>query len=243
MQILYEDAFLRVTFSDRGSKDQVLVCFTDAGREMGHVGKAIRQVREKPEQFVRTSKHLQCSAIYVTDKTASWGNHIHFEQIADLIEAQTRGKKISILGVSMGGFNAVVASNYLDASLCMSFCPQFSVSPAIMPQEHRYDAFVDAITEFRIPSLIDQFNNRCAYYTFNGSKGADRYHWERFPVLKNTHHYVFPDIDHRVARELRKRDVLIPLISACMNGDEPGMTLSGKVSYFINEIALETENS
>lgn len=242
MKVLFEDTFLRVTFIDRGSKDRLLICFTDAGLEMGHVGKAISHAYKFPEQFTRTTEHLNCSAVYVTDKTASWGNHISFEQIAKIIAEQAVNKKITILGVSMGGFNAVVASNYLPASLCLSFCPQFSISPKVMPQEHRYDSFVQAIKEFQIPSLDGQFNDTCVYYTFNGSQGADRYHWEKFPVLKNAHHYVFPHIDHRVAKELRNRDVLIELIEACMQGDEPSKTLSGKVPYFIHEIAGAPQN-
>lgn len=236
LEILYEDRFLRVAFADRGSLDRILVCFTDAGLEMGHVGTVMANVSANPEQFVKTAEHLNCSAIYVTDKTVSWGNHIDFEQIALIIKDHVKGKKVTILGVSMGGFNAVVATRYIDALLCMSFCPQFSVHPDIMPQEHRYDAFVAAIEDFHIPSLEEYFNDSCVYYTFNGSQGMDRYHWEKFPVLKNARHYVFPEIDHRVARELRVRDILVPLIGACMNGDEPAKVLSGNIAYFIHEI-------
>ena len=236
MDVLYEDRFLRVAFADRGSSDHILVCFTDAGLEMGHMGTVMAKVSANPEQFVRTAEHLHCSAIYVTDKTVSWGNHIDFEQIASLIDKHIAGKKVTILGVSMGGFNVVVATRYIDAWLCMSFYPQFSVHADVMLQEHRYDAFVAAIKGFRISSLERYFNDTCIYYTFNGSQGMDRYHWEKFPVLKNARHYVFPEIDHRVARELRARNILVPLIGACMNSDEPAKVLSGNVAYFIHEI-------
>lgn len=235
-RVLFEDSHLRVSFVDRGSTERLLVCFTDAGLEMGHVGEAMDQARRRKTQFVTTARLLACSAVYVTDKTVSWGNHIDFDNIAEIIRPVTVGRQITLLGVSMGGFNAIVASNHLGASLCMAFCPQFSVDPSVMPREHRYEAFVSNIRQFKIPSLENQFNAACQYYTFNGSRGEDQYHWERFPVLQNARHFVFPEIDHRVARELRKRDILVPLISTCMRGDDPATILAGNVAYFVHQI-------
>lgn len=238
-RVLFEDPQLRVSFVDRGSTEHVLVCFTDAGLEMGHVGEALDQERRRKTQFVKTARLLACSAIYVSDKTVSWGNHIDFDHIADIVRPVTECLNITLLGVSMGGFNAIVASNYLNASLCMAFCPQFSVDPVVMPREHRYEAFVSNIKNFKIPSLENQFNPNCNYYTFNGSRGEDQYHWERFPILHNARHYVFPEIDHRVARELRKREILVPLIGTCMRGEDPASILAGNVSYFIHQIRVK----
>ena len=235
-KILHDDDALRISLIERGSKTNMLVCFTDAGLEMGHVGAAMSVAREQPEQFVKTADYLDFSAIYITDKTVSWGNHLDFGHIARLVETEAQGRLLTLLGVSMGGFNAIVASNHIKARLCMAFCPQFSIHPDIMPHEERYKNYARQIRHFAIPSLANQFNPQCVYYTFNGSSGADQFHWEKFPVLDYARHYVFPDIDHRVARELRKRNVLIPLIAACINGKEPGAALSGHVSYFIHEI-------
>lgn len=190
--------------------DRVLLSFTGVGHGLGGVD-------VQRAEFFRAGNGF-ANTIFVTDITRSWGNSLDFDAIGSALAPYLEGREAYALGNSMGGFLAVLASQFWPMKRVVCFVPQYSVRPKVIPKEARWREYRDAIVKWRYSSLEGSFAPETEYYLFSGRKGPDWRQWRRFPDLPNVQNVLFSSLGHRAAVKLKRAGVLDPLIEACFDG-------------------------
>lgn len=215
MHFVYEDHVCRITAAHPPSAAhrRLLLSFTGVGHAMGGL-----EV-QKPE-FFGAGRDFD-NVVFISDLTRSWGNALDFDQICAVLAPYVDGCELSAIGNSMGGFLCVLASTVFSIKVSLSFVPQFSVDPRVLPREHRWRDYRDAITAFRYPSLEGQFNAETQYYLLFGSDKFDVRHWERLPKAPNIETIILQGFDHGLANGLKRADLLVPVTTACMQAVSP----------------------
>lgn len=211
MTTLFEGPYVRVTSRFREKMEgDLLVCFTGIGHNLGGMN-------VQSEEFLGAGQQFG-NAVFITDKTRSWGNRLNFDRIADVCVRLT-GANIHLLGNSMGGFLAIVASNYLKAKTCTAFAPQFSVHPDIVPGEQRWKQFTSTIKNFKIRDLSDQFNASTMYNLLTASSNPDYIQTNLFPKKINIRHFSALEGGHDISAVIKKNGMLPQVLAACFAGD------------------------
>ena len=121
----------------------------------------------------------------------------------------------------MGEFLSVILTNYLNVKVSISFVPQFSVNRKIIPDERRWDKYVDNIKEWKFVSLENYFNNFTQYYIFSCDTKVEERHWGKIPFKKNICKVIFENTDHSLSLILKEKNILYNIISLCFNKDNP----------------------
>lgn len=227
-QILYDDTFLKISCLPSAS-DSVVLCFTGIGHSLG--GLDVQQT-----EFTGTSLRLGMP-VFITDKTRSWGNKIDLAQVAQIIAPVTAGKSVVALGNSMGAFLAIAASSVLNLRHVFAFAPQFSVDPAVVPDEARWKKYRDHIMDFRIPSLERRFAPACQYDIFVGDDPLEKMHWEKFPHAPNIRCFIVPNTQHDVALEMKARGHLQTILADCKDPDLSAANLAERYGYILRDHA------
>jgi hypothetical protein len=208
--IAHEDAALRVAVSGNTEDPGVFLCFTGVGGGVGGV---------QMEEFVGSTRLPGYFAVYITDKKRSWFNW-DVAPVLEVLRPYIEGKSVITIGNSMGGFGAIWMAGVLgNAHACLSFAPQYSVHPEIVPAEKRWWNYREAIRDWRVPSLMHAFAPATRFWTFNGGRDAE--HWSKFPQGENLSHFLTRDAGHDVARTLKEAGVLSEVIRDCIEGIDP----------------------
>jgi len=203
MQVLLDSDTTTVSFIDKETST-IFICFNSLGMDSPNL-----------LDFYSLSKTF--SIIFVTDKTSSWGNHIDWKSVADIINPIIDGKDSYSIGVSMGGTNSVISSNYLNTGTVISFNPQYSIHPEVFP-ESEYRPYADKIKNWIHTSLKKSFSNSKTYYTFVSSgdtldiKFLDRYPKHIFDCGST--------FGHNLAFDLKNAGLLSDLLSLLTEGAE-----------------------
>lgn len=210
MELLHEDGDVRLTVV-RAESDHLTLCFTGVGHAMGGVD-------VQGEEFLRASSGA--TAVFVIDKHRSWGNRLDFPAIAQHIAPLAAGRTVNALGNSMGGFLAILMSRFMALRSVVAIVPQFSVSKAIVPEEDRWDRYVDKIKEWRHESLAGCFVPETDYYVLAGVSAIEARQLNLFPTAPNIHKIFFRGarFNHNVAQELKTAGLLYPVIADCFEG-------------------------
>ena len=118
----------------------------------------------------------------------------------------------------MGGFGAILLSRLAPIDTVISFVPQFSVDPRIVPEETRWKDYTSLIESYLYPDLSDAFVKHTTYYVFNGLSPVEEVHFRRFPAAENVCSLLFPAESHGVARMLKQYGMLKAVIDLCVDG-------------------------
>ncbi len=207
--LVHEDAVLRVTALGDARAPGVVLCFTGIGERMDGAA---------PEEFVASARLPGFSTLFVSDRTRSWYNAFPPEHLSGVVAPIVAGRRVVAIGNSMGGFGAIWASGLVPCETVIAFAPQWSVHPAIVPEEDRWRRHRDAIAAWRIESLAGRFVPGTRYVTINGA--VDRPHWSRFPIRPGIDHLLVADAGHNPARLIRERGALGDLIATCVAGGD-----------------------
>jgi hypothetical protein len=212
IKILHEDSDLQVSIIEKEDSEFVTLAFASA--DLQYHGMDLL----KPE-FIKSSKFA--TTIFIVDKTLSFGNNVDFNLLQKIIFPHTKDKKINAVGSSMGAYNAIIASNFIDISTIVAFVPMFSPSPKVILGENRWYRFMDKVRTLHFESLENQFNNKSQYYIIAGFSGADRKQLCKMPKKSNIHKIYFknPYFHHDVARILNEQKILYNVIESCYNGE------------------------
>lgn len=186
-----------------------LISFTGIGHSMG--GMNLQRT-----EFFGAGKMFG-NVVFVTDKTRSWGNRLRFKAITRVV-SRVSGGNVHCIGNSMGGFLAVVATNYMRIKTCTSIAPQFSVNPEIVPEEKRWKNYTKNLTEYQYKSLSDQFNDETRYTLLTASSGPDLAQTRLFPTAPNIHHLSALNGDHNIAASMKESGLLNEVLRACFFG-------------------------
>ena len=210
MRTVVDTDALKISIVENES-DSVTLCFTG-------IGNAVGGIDIQSEEFFRSSH--RSTALFIIDKHRSWGNSVDFSTIKTVVDDLGPSKTVNAIGNSMGGFLAILATRFMAIDHCIAIVPQFSVDRRIVPGEHRWDAYVDRIGDWRYPHLGDAFNDSTLYYILAGVGGADDRHLRRFAPAQNVHKIYFrnPALNHNVAQVLKERGVIYDVIGDCFAG-------------------------
>ncbi len=114
--------------------------------------------------------------------------------------------QIVTIGQSMGAFCALAAAEVLPVSAVLAFGPQFSVDPARMPQETRWDTWTRRLGPLRhatAPLPADPW-----LVLFHGLQD-DRDQALAFPQRAGLDHVLFPALGHSgLVAHLKARGLL-----------------------------------
>lgn len=172
------------------------------------------------EEFKKLDSNLG-PQIFIFDKNRTWGNAIDFDAMVETVKPFCENRRVITMGLSMGGFLAVVASRYLNPEACIAFVPQYSMKPDIMPGERRWAAYTRNIKNWKIPSLDGYFDATTNYYVFFTADPMERQHLAKVPVQENIQTYVVRTGGHNVGQAMKDSGILYPTIEACIKGAKP----------------------
>ena len=221
MKTLFEDDFMKVAAVENGSPDLTL-CFTGIGNSIGGLN-------IQSEEFRKASSFS--TAVFVVDKTRSWGNNVDFPRLAEIVSSYG-SKNINAIGNSMGGFLAVLVSRFIDVSTVVAICPQYSVSREVVPKEHRWSDHVNNIQVWKYKSLDGCFCERTKYYVLAGVGGHDDKQLKWIPDRSNINKIYFKDkrFNHRVSLALKEDGILYGVVADCLAGKRPSEIIAEKFS-------------
>ncbi|HEX3984329.1 MAG TPA: hypothetical protein VHX12_11590 [Acidisoma sp.] len=161
---------------------------------------------------------------FVRESPARWYNTIDLSALAAFAAAQ-RERHIVTLGNSMGGFAAILFSLILPGVRgSISFCPQFSVHPDEVPFERRWNEYVSAVAEWRYRTCLPVAWNHpkgVSHTLFCGSGvPSDIRHAELIvqSARNSAAAFILEGCGHDVARHLKSRDLLLPLLDLLIEG-------------------------
>ncbi|WP_162933030.1 glycosyl transferase family 90 [Roseovarius sp. EL26] len=155
-------------------------------------------------------------------KSALWYQDADFfhamEQVKNYLP---EGKKLTTYGSSMGGYGAILAARHLGAQRVVAACPQFSIDPAVVPFERRYNSYVEAVGEFRY-DILKELDNSIEYFClFDPSHTRDRRHVQRLAIPAKWHNVIIRGAGHAPLRtivEAGAQDALYSLLTFHDNG-------------------------
>jgi hypothetical protein len=213
--VVFENDRLRISHAPGNSEGgDVVVAF--AG-----VGHALQGVAH--EEFARTLRepHAVKEAYFVVDKDRSWYNATADDILTEL-GPRLDGRRVLLLGNSMGGFGAILFSGLLPQSqTVLSFSPQFSVRRQIAPFETRWQEYIDSIRNWQFDTCVSSPSNPAAKYVFFGvGDRRDAGHAELLRQVgdPSIHILLLPEAGHGAIRHLRDVALLPRLVDEGLNG-------------------------
>lgn len=214
MKILHDDENVKISITEKENSNRVTIALASA--DLRYHGMDLPQ-----GEFVRSAE--AATTIFIVDKKISWANSLDFALIQRIAAPYVQNKTINTIGSSMGGFTAIVTSNFFNVSTVVSFVPQYTVNNEILPNDGRWNCFSHKIKTWKFPSLENQFNKTTQYYILAGTNGPDKRHLQRFPIQSNVHKIYFnhSQFHHDTARILKLNNMLYPVVEACYAHTSP----------------------
>ena len=161
------------------------------------------RVAQINEFFHLTKKY---NVIFIKDTSRSWFNNLDLVTIKKNIKTKTN----YCIGYSMGGFNAIMFSNFFPIKKVIAFSPQFSIHPSLS-KDKTYLNYAARIKKWKYKQL--KFNNKTKYLLIFGSSKNEKYHASKIPNQKNIKIITIDGCDHATAPFHKKEKKLKKLIS------------------------------
>ena len=202
-------------------KPRLVVSFSGVGKEGTIPGS-----REIIWEFEGTfSDDDETHVVFVRDCSCGWyTDSEEFFQVIEFLEyyMRTNGiKNASSLGLSMGGFGALLLSAYMDLDNVVVFSPQTLVGKG--PEnslDRRYDKIIERASHAvsgDLGPLSFRANN---VYVFAGEDDwLDVWHTIRISGKTNVNAYLVPKADHNTARYFKGKYNLRGIIRDLISGD------------------------
>jgi hypothetical protein len=172
------------------------------------------------EQTFMDFKSLSSSytTIYITDKTMSWANNVEWELLAKTIKPYIDNKYVVAIGLSMGAFNAIISSNFININRVVAFNPQYTINTRIFPKTG-YAQWAKKIRRWRFPTVLYGFKKHTEYIVVVGEIDiGDTMFLHKFPKSVNIvnfgEHY-----GHNLPKDLKDRGVLQSFLSLVADQD------------------------
>lgn len=210
LELVQDAPPLRIRYR-AGSGDRIVVAFSGVGRSTDLDS-------EPPLEFFRSaSQDGGNHVLHVTDQSRSWLNAPGMaEAIADTVrrvQVRCGARRIAALGNSMGGTMALLIARFLPVERVIAFVPQYSVDPAIVPEEDKWKRLRRMIGSYRF-AAVDRIAGGGEQFVLHGDSEADLVHALRFPVAANLHHFVFAGHSHELGEDLKASGATGRLVAA-----------------------------
>lgn len=188
-----------ITF-DKGSSDILVVSFA-----------GLRQTNGIPhEEFKRTLKPLEANLLFIADKTTTWHNNLEVYEntktYIDYVIEELKPSKVIFLGLSMGGFAAIIYAAVCRCDIVIAFSPQIDIDPELTgDNDTRYDEYVEDVKNFIFPTVEGLFNDTTTYHVIYGTRNEiDKFHMNKVPNKKNINMIIIKNAWHNVPRYLKE---------------------------------------
>ena len=218
-QVLIDDDDLRITFRlGNLPEGAAIVSFAGIGLGLGGI---------QIEEFARTltGRPRQHDLYFIIDKNRSWYNRAS-DKLEAVLLPLVAGRKLVTLGNSMGGFGALLfATRWPGCEAAIAFVPQYSVHPRVVPTEHRYDQWVNAITDWRFPTCMGDVLPSCRRVVLFGlGQPLDMPHYAHFEAARSAGLELIgiEGSKHDLAAHLRAKGALRPLFDAIIHQGASG---------------------
>jgi pimeloyl-ACP methyl ester carboxylesterase len=242
---------VRISFSPRGGEGggegaAAVVSFTGIGYGLGGIQR---------EEFARSLSGDAVNDIYfVIDKNRSWYNSC-FAEIAAALGPRLAGRKVHMLGNSMGGYGSLLfGATMAGCASSIAFCPQFSVNPSGPIRERRFGQYLSRISQWTLDSCVPSNGHDAAgddtagddtagnggpgdashakFVFFGAAERADAIHAEHFMRALDPDSAIFfiEDCGHDVAAFIRDRGAMHRLLDAIINRAASFQAISAQLS-------------
>jgi len=214
MQILYETSLTRISIVDKHTNN-IYIVFNGLNGTLQDNGElAVSEV-------IATDFYSLCkdtSTIFITDKTMSWGNSVEWDSVYNIVNPIIENKNSTIVGMSMGGSNAILSSQFLKANKMLIINPQFTIHPGVFPDNEWID-WADRIDTWNFLTVESGFRNKIkTYLLLSSGIEQDCKFINAFPkhykIIKFDEHYT-----HNIALDLKNQGRLGMLFDAVANDD------------------------
>ncbi|MDV7271971.1 hypothetical protein RYZ20_13835 [Thioclava sp. A2] len=160
-------------------------------------------------------------ALFVMDESRSWANAEGFAEalLSALATVRSRAPvdRIVAMGVSMGGFCALAASQVIPVDAVLAFSPQWSVVPDVVPDERRWSIWTENLPPVRWRTA--PLPETAWVCLFHGAKD-DMAQAAQFPAGAGLDHLIFPDHGHSdLVDHLKERGALAGMLDATLRHD------------------------
>ena len=202
--------------------DIVFICFN------GLTGTDIAGVHPfQLTEFKSVSKLY--TTIFVVDKTMSWGNKVDWDAVRAATQPFVEGKTSISLGLSMGGFNAIVSSSILKVNKVISFNSQYSIHRFIAPDKE-YNSYANKIRHWKFKTFDNSFDNNIKYYVFLSEGSAvDKLAISKYPDF--CHVFNFGDrYEHNIPAALKKEERMQELFDLVVSDE------LDKISQYVDKV-------
>lgn len=172
------------------------------------------------ELFRSATENGRNHALFVSDMSRSWLNRPGLDRqivqsVTDWIN-RIGAKSVSLVGNSMGGTMALLLADRLPATTVLALAPQFSVSSDIVPEERRWKRYRKNIVHFQYAAVHLRPDQAQIIFIVHGGTPNELMHAKKFPLVTGVRHFIIPRHGHDLAKKLRKRKALEPLVSAAI---------------------------
>jgi len=209
MQEVVENEKFRIAYS-RGTSGITIVSFAGVGLIESEPPRL-----EMMRCFAPKVGRPHHSVIFVVDKQRRWYVDGFYEELISIINqvlVLCETKHTVTLGNSMGGFAAIIFASRLDGcSLSISFAPQTSIHPDVVPFETRWPRYQRRIVAWDIKDALTVLDDTVSYCILYGDRvPLDDKHAERFRAVKrsNMDLRIIKNCGHNVAGFLKQRNSL-----------------------------------
>lgn len=213
IEVLRDDARLRL-WRHRGRSDRLVVCFSGVGRDRA----------EPPRlEFAKTASNLgRDHVLYFADPARSWLNSpALIEEMAGLVEAEAArvgARRVLAMGHSLGGFSALVLGGFTRVDVALALSPQFSVDPAVVPDEPRWMMFRKHIGHYRIRQAADHMRPDTQHYVIFGRHYREAPQRRLMRPAPNTACFLLPGVRHDSVVRLYEAGVLDQVVQLAFDG-------------------------
>lgn len=162
--------------------------------------------------------------LFVRDASRSWMNAPGLVEslkaaVLGLIE-KIKPSRVVAFGNSMGGTAALIFATLTRLDGVLAIVPQFSMKSEIVPEERRWRHFARTITDWPFPSVPD-LSGLKNVMILHGGDAFEIIHDRRFRVGPSVDHYVLPQYGHTLAKILKNKQILRPLMAQVLSGNMP----------------------
>lgn len=210
IQTIHQSNSLKISGLVRETGDWCILTFIGVGR--GYSDHQESQL----EEFKRLDSSWG-TQLFIFDRHRTWGNGLDFNELMSATEPYRLGKRILVLGASMGGYLAILTSRLTKPEVCLTFAPQFSVHPEVIPSENRWNHYTMHIEEWKHRSLDGAFSPDTRYFNFFPGEEREMEHLMRFPRSDTVQNILVPGTEHNVARTLNEAGLLYPILHTARN--------------------------
>ncbi|WP_135501010.1 hypothetical protein [Roseovarius aestuariivivens] len=203
---------VRIRYAE-GTGTDLVVSFSSIGQ---------RRALMPDDEFTGTLlKAPDRHCLFVSDITRSWLSSRNVcdavRQAVASVKASADIQRTSTLGLSMGGFSALVAANLFDVDTAIAISPQYSPLQTVMPTETRWRYWRRRITHSDFPTAESGLRPGHSF-VFHGLLD-DTAHASAFSQAAHLDHFVFPKATHALGQHLKKSGGLHKLVTAAINQD------------------------